>query len=503
MDNCFYIKKTATSTWEVYGKYSEVWGTAIVHSLSGEGVDYNGITITWNMTNLSALPSNTTQVSYIGNVGWASSAAKLATARTITLSGAVTGSVSFDGSTNVTIATAVNHTHNYAGSASAGGSANSAVKLDTATAGSSTLPVYFTGGKPVQCNSTLGVSITGTAANATKWNNYENDIGTNNTSDTWLLVANNNKIQHRLSTSFAAAGHTHNYAGSSSAGGSANSALVLIKNSTFNDASTGRLSYYDADISNTTNNAAWSAPSSGWHQIYHNDLSVSNYWTELAFPVNDTNGLAWRQRRNGSYFGWYRILDTNNYTSYTVTKTGSGASGTWGISVSGSSASCTGNAATATKLATARTISLTGSVTGSGTFDGSGNLSITTTTNHTHSQYLPLAGGTMTGNITYSAKGSSYIGNGSNDAANMVGGALNNLVISSWNGISFSTSCTSQTYTNKNAVSIDCRNGILAAASLRVGNGSGSTINFCTNGGTAAPGAKIVAYSDRIEFVFA
>ena len=84
----------------------------------------------------------------------------------------------------------------------------------------------------------------------------------------------------------------------------------------------------------------------------------------------------------------------------------------------------------------------------------------------------------------------------------MVGGALNNLVISSWNGISFTTACSS-TFVYKSAVSIDCRNGVLAAASLRVGNGSGSTINFCTNGGTAAPGAKIVAYNDRIEFVFA
>lgn len=43
-----------------------------------------------------------------------------------------------------------------------------------------------------------------------------------------------------------------------------------------------------------------------------------------------------------------------------------------------------GNASTATKLANARTISLSGSVTGSGTFDGSGNLNIETTTNHTH-----------------------------------------------------------------------------------------------------------------------
>ena len=47
-------------------------------------------------------------------------------------------------------------------------------------------------------------------------------------------------------------------------------------------------------------------------------------------------------------------------------------------SVTGSSGSCTGNSATATKLATARTISLTGIVTGSASFDGSGNVSIST-----------------------------------------------------------------------------------------------------------------------------
>lgn len=51
------------------------------------------------------------------------------------------------------------HTHNYAGSSSAGGSATSAVKLDTSTAGSATQPVYFTGGKPTACTYTLGKSV--------------------------------------------------------------------------------------------------------------------------------------------------------------------------------------------------------------------------------------------------------------------------------------------------------------------------------------------------------
>lgn len=43
-----------------------------------------------------------------------------------------------------------------------------------------------------------------------------------------------------------------------------------------------------------------------------------------------------------------------------------------------------GNANTASKLATARTITLSGSVTGSATFDGSANITINTTTNHNH-----------------------------------------------------------------------------------------------------------------------
>lgn len=51
------------------------------------------------------------------------------------------------------------HTHNYAGSGSAGGSANSAVKLDTATAGSATKPVYISGGKPVACTYSLGKDV--------------------------------------------------------------------------------------------------------------------------------------------------------------------------------------------------------------------------------------------------------------------------------------------------------------------------------------------------------
>lgn len=50
------------------------------------------------------------------------------------------------------------HTHNYAGSGSAGGSANSAVKLDS-SAGSNTQPVYFSDGKPVVIGYTIASSV--------------------------------------------------------------------------------------------------------------------------------------------------------------------------------------------------------------------------------------------------------------------------------------------------------------------------------------------------------
>lgn len=61
---------------------------------------------------------------------------------------------------------ASSHTHNYAGSSSAGGSATSANKLNT-DAGDVNTPVYFSSGIPVACTS-LDLSTTGNAATATK-----------------------------------------------------------------------------------------------------------------------------------------------------------------------------------------------------------------------------------------------------------------------------------------------------------------------------------------------
>lgn len=80
------------------------------------------------------------------------------------------------------------------------------------------------------------------------------------------------------------------------------------------------------------------------------------------------------------------------------------------------------------------------------------------------SGYLPTAGGTMNGTIAFSDSSHGKIYSGPTDNVNGPGGDLNNIVIESWNGLSFTTGCPNQTYTGKTAVGIDCREGVVKAA---------------------------------------
>ena len=75
-----------------------------------------------------------------------------------------------------------------------------------------------------------------------------------------------------------------------------------------------------------------------------------------------------------------QVLHAGNYSGYSPTLTGGGASGSWSISV-------TGNASTATTLQTSRTINGVA-------FNGSQNIVVQDSTK------LPLTGGTLTGSVT-------------------------------------------------------------------------------------------------------
>lgn len=70
--NRYYIKKVDTSTWDLYANYTETWGAVALHRITGYR-NGNSVAVTVKMENCSA-PSSPTQVTYGGNVGYASSA---------------------------------------------------------------------------------------------------------------------------------------------------------------------------------------------------------------------------------------------------------------------------------------------------------------------------------------------------------------------------------------------------------------------------------------------
>lgn len=95
---------------------------------------------------------------------------------------------------------------------------------------------------------------------------------------------------------------------------------------------------------NVNNGLANNMPSSNnANAIISISRHAGDYTSQLGFSSN--GNLYYREGVGAT--AWKTILTSSNYTSYTVTKTGGGASGTWGINITGSSGSCTGNAATA------------------------------------------------------------------------------------------------------------------------------------------------------------
>ena len=61
--------------------------------------------------------------------------------------------------------------------------------------------------------------------------------------------------------------------------------------------------------------------------------------TTLEYRQNDSGGT------NSNWGNWYSLLSAGNYTNYTVKKDGTGATGSWGISITGNAANVTGTIA--------------------------------------------------------------------------------------------------------------------------------------------------------------
>jgi hypothetical protein len=65
--------------------------------------------------------------------------------------------------------------------------------------------------------------------------------------------------------------------------------------------------------------------------------AYSSAWVHQIFGDYRTGQLAVRGRNSGTLTAWRVVLDSTNYTSYAPSLTGSGASGTWGIAITGNS----------------------------------------------------------------------------------------------------------------------------------------------------------------------
>lgn len=248
------------------------------------------------------------------------------------------------------------------------------LKIGTATKGSATLPIYLNAGTPTACSTTLGVSITGNAATATKLQTARTINGTSFNGTTNIVTAYWGTAR-TISLSGAVTG-------SASVNGSQNVTITTTYqfgsidgryvggNKTANHGSSGKAYTADTYSSTFVNKAfvafaergSWAYANNGYVStdtgvniplagtaIFQWGASDTNKTQLYITPYNNSgvsnpavNEMLFYTSNGSSYTSaWTRVLTHRNYTNYTVTKTGGGASGTWGISI-------TGNAATAT-----------------------------------------------------------------------------------------------------------------------------------------------------------
>lgn len=250
------------------------------------------------------------------------------------------------------------------------------LKIGTATKGSATLPIYLNAGTPTACSTTLGVSITGNAATATKLQTARTINGTS-----FDGSAN-------ITTAYWGATRTITLSGAVTGSASVNGSQNVTITTTYQTGSIdGRYvggkkiarhgsqgTAYTADTysSNFVNKAfvayaergSWAYADNGYittdtgvniplagTAIFQWGASDTNKTQLFITPMNNSgvsnpavNEMLFYTSNGSEYSsGWSRVLTNRNYTIYTVTKTGGGASGTWGISI-------TGNAATANRI---------------------------------------------------------------------------------------------------------------------------------------------------------
>lgn len=74
------------------------------------------------------------------------------------------------------------------------------------------------------------------------------------------------------------------------------------------------LTYFNANLgAGTAANQNVGPTAQWWHILRMNHGNGSGYFADIAVPLNTSDGIYWRRIQGGTNYGWYRVLDTNNY----------------------------------------------------------------------------------------------------------------------------------------------------------------------------------------------
>ena len=114
----------------------------------------------------------------------------------------------------------------------------------------------------------------------------------------------------------------------------------------------------------STSSMSEGKPKEDGHILHFYWDNTGGWDSQLFIARNGSPELQIRGMNSGNWGTWKTILDSANYTSYTVKKDGTGAAGTWNINING-------NASTSDKWKIARTITIGSSAK---TLDGSSNV---------------------------------------------------------------------------------------------------------------------------------
>ena len=125
--------------------------------------------------------------------------------------------------------------------------------------------------------------------------------------------------------------------------------------------------YHESSFLRFRGNASAAGEDTYWNQIgikeYDDKLpkgisGTYNYGAVVSLPGSNSrfdiwynhqcsingDGLWYRSGWENDQKAWAQLIDSNNYTKYAPTKTGTGATGTWGINISGTAAKATSDA---------------------------------------------------------------------------------------------------------------------------------------------------------------